>query len=80
MKIIRDVDLSFSDNSTDFEEFQHDLLEFRDGDKRDGDVKYIQLVKKHIFENTHESPVWYDFKDIKMKYIEKNVNYFREQL
>jgi AAA15 family ATPase/GTPase len=79
MKILRNLYVSFSKYPDDYNEFEKDILEFRDGDeKMDGETISLPLVKKHPFEDIHDSPGWYNFDDIKNQFNNNNINYFRE--
>jgi energy-coupling factor transporter ATP-binding protein EcfA2 len=79
MKILRKIDISFSEDPHEYNEFEQNILEFRDGDeKKNDEVILLPLVKKHPFEDNHSDPIWYNLEDIKNKFNECDVGYFKE--
>jgi hypothetical protein len=71
--------VKFSDNTIDYEEFKDDILKFEDGERvKEGQNELIPFVKKHLFEDTHDNPVWYNLDTIYREFKAQNTEYFRQ--
>lgn len=79
MKVLKRIEVCFSNNHNEYNEFEKDILDFQDGQPRkEGGKELIPFVKKHLFEETHSSPVWYNLEDIKYEFNRQNTEYFRQ--
>jgi ATPase subunit of ABC transporter with duplicated ATPase domains len=67
LKLLRNLEVTFSDNPNEYREFEKDILEFEDGDRTgQGENQLIWLYKQHIFEESGVSQCQYKLIDIKM--------------
>ncbi len=79
ISLLENLDVSISSDLKQYQEFEKDILQFEDGERRKKEGKtLVPLMKYKIFQPGSYDQQWYELETIQDEFVKKNVDYFRK--